>query len=80
MSPSWRGAPAASSRARPRSSKKDAVKEAAVASAAEHGISKRTVERSIAKAEGREPKPKAKPSEDEERDRKAVYCALSEGM
>ena len=38
--------------------KKDAVKEAAVKAAAEHGISKRTVERSIAKAEGRTPKPK----------------------
>ena len=62
-------------------STKDAVKEAAVASAAEHGISKRTVERSIAKAEGREPKPKAKPSEDEERDGKeciALYQKVCE--
>jgi hypothetical protein len=34
----------------------DSVKAAAVATAKEHGISKRTVERAIAKAEGRKPK------------------------
>jgi hypothetical protein len=38
-------------------SEKDEVKTAIVNSAAEHGISKRTVERAMAKAEGREPKP-----------------------
>ena len=38
--------------------KVDTVKAAAVAAAKEHGISKRTVERSFAKAEGRIPEPK----------------------
>jgi hypothetical protein len=38
-------------------SEKDAVKAAAVAAGAEHGISKRTVERAIAKAEGKTPRP-----------------------
>jgi hypothetical protein len=40
------------------------TKAAAVATAKEHGISKRTVERAIAKAEGKTPKPKAKPKVD----------------
>jgi hypothetical protein len=44
-------------------SEKDAVKAAAVAAGAEHGISERTVERSFAKAEGKTPKPKASPEE-----------------
>jgi hypothetical protein len=47
-SPSWRGVTS------------DPVKTAAVATAKEHGISKRTVERAIAKAEGKTPKPKPK--------------------
>jgi hypothetical protein len=37
-------------------SEKDQVKAAAVATAKKHGISKRTVERAMAKAEGKEPK------------------------
>jgi hypothetical protein len=41
------------------------VKAKAVAAAQEHGISKATVERSIAKAEGRTPKPKATPQPNE---------------
>jgi hypothetical protein len=41
----------------------DPVKAAAVTTAAEHGISQRTVERAFAKAEGRTPKPKAEPVE-----------------
>src|SRR5262245_13806842 len=45
----------------------DEVKAAAVAAAAEHGISQRTVERAIAKAEGRVPKPAE--SDEERRDR-----------
>ena len=41
------------------------VKAAAVATAKEHGISKSTVERSFAKAEGRKPEPKiAGPKQD----------------
>ena len=39
-------------------SEKDATKAAAVATAKEHRISKRTVERAIAKAEGKTPEPK----------------------
>jgi hypothetical protein len=42
-------------------SEKDATKGAAVATAKEHGISKRTIERSFAKAEDKTPKPKPKP-------------------
>ena len=41
-------------------SEKDAVKTAVVDAAKEHGIGRRTVERAIAKAEGKTPKPKAK--------------------
>jgi hypothetical protein len=37
------------------------VKAKAVAAGKEHGVSERTVERAIAKVEGREPKPKAEP-------------------
>ena len=36
----------------------DTIKAAAVATAKEHGISKRTVERAFAKAEGKTPEPK----------------------
>jgi hypothetical protein len=39
-------------------SEKDPIKAAAVAAAAEHGISKSTVERSMAKANGKTPKPR----------------------
>jgi hypothetical protein len=39
----------------------DEVKAKAVSTAIEHGISQRTVERSLAKAEGRVPKPKPEP-------------------
>jgi ParB-like chromosome segregation protein Spo0J len=39
----------------------DQTKASAVATAAEHGISRRTVERAIAKAEGKTPEPKLKP-------------------
>jgi hypothetical protein len=42
---------------------KDTVKEAAVKTAAEHGIGQRTVERAIAKAEGKTPKTKAEREE-----------------
>jgi transposase len=48
------------------------VKAKAVATAAEHGISKRTVERSFAKAEGNVPESKRSPPrdiEDEQRKR-----------
>ena len=40
--------------------KVNAVKQAAIAAGKEHGISKGTIGRSLAKAEGREPKPKPK--------------------
>jgi hypothetical protein len=56
-------------------SEKDAVKAKAVETGKQHGISKRTVERSIAKAEGKKPraKPKAKPIPKEVLDnRKAI--------
>jgi hypothetical protein len=53
-SPSWRGV------------SPDPAKAAAVATAKEHGISKRMVERSLAKADGRKPK-SAKPLHDAER-------------
>jgi hypothetical protein len=42
-------------------SEKDLVKAAAVATGKEHGISKRTVERSFARAEGKTPKPRPEP-------------------
>ncbi|MGI8853708.1 MAG: ParB N-terminal domain-containing protein [Methyloceanibacter sp.] len=42
--------------------KKNKVKEKAVAVAKEHGISERTVERSIAKAEGKKPRPQGSPA------------------
>jgi ParB-like chromosome segregation protein Spo0J len=51
----------------------DPVKAAAVATAAEHGISQRTVERAIAKAEGREPKPTA--VEPDKRDERCLASA-----
>jgi hypothetical protein len=52
-------------------SQKDELKAAIVADAAKHGISESTVERAMAKAEGKTPKPAPKPGNDEyERDRK----------
>jgi hypothetical protein len=64
-------------------SEKDPVKAAAVAAGAEHGISERTVERAIAKADGRAPKakPPVEGSDEYERDRKeciALYQKASE--
>jgi hypothetical protein len=54
----------------------DAVKAAAVATAADHGIGKRTVERSFARAEGRLPKPKPKPSGEASESSDPAYVRL----
>jgi hypothetical protein len=55
-------------------SEKDAEKAKAVAAAKDHGISQRTVERSIAKAEGKPSKPKSEPKEP------AVTVTLKAGL
>ena len=68
-SPSWRGVTA------------DPAKTAAVEAAKDHGISKRTVERAFAKAEGKVPaKPKRRSKAEIAADNQAHVMAMAEGF